>query len=138
MGYRTCVVRVTNYDLKVKLATKEDSHVVLKIKCYSEEERRSFKFIFPSGDKRVLQFLAIIKAESTDELYDKKFQLLFWKNHIYGISKIGKMEEVKYIPATPCEYKGMKTLNQLMSFEALKSFITESVRTGRPYFIELQ
>ena len=117
MVYQSCIVRITNYSLKIKLSTKRSSHTILKLKCYSEKEKKSFKFTFPEGDKRILQFLAILKAEDTDQLYDKKFQVLLRGNHIYGISKIG---------------------DRMLSFVALESFIAESVRTDRPYYIEIQ
>ncbi len=138
MVYQSCIVRITNYSLKIKLSTKRSSHTILKLKCYSEKEKKSFKFTFPEGDKRILQFLAILKAEDTDQLYDKKFQVLLRGNHIYGISKIGDIKQVKYIPATPSEYGGMEVQDRMLSFVALESFIAESVRTDRPYYIEIQ
>lgn len=138
MVYRSCVVKIMDYKLKMKLIAKRNSHSILKLKCYSENEKKYFEFTFPEGDKRILQLLAILKAEDTEQLKDKEFQVLLRGNHIYGISKIGDIKKVKYIPATPSEYGGMEVQDKMLSFIALESFIAESVRIDRPYYIEIQ
>lgn len=133
-GYRVCEVSITRYELSYVLIPP---HVELKIKCYSAEEKRAFKFKLPSGEKRLQAFLTILKIGSTDKLYDKHFQILYKNNHIYGISEIGKMEDVKYMPCTNCDDRGVEDV-RLMSYNALKSQIAKNLRENKPCYLEMK
>lgn len=130
--YRISEVSITSYDLKYILAPP---HLELRMKCYAFKENKSFKFKLPRGEKRMQAFLAILKAGETDELPEKTFQILYFQNRIYGISKIGDREEVKYIPCTPCDERGI--YEKLMSYSALKALIAEKIRKNEPCYVEM-
>jgi len=139
MRYRANVARITNYDLNYVLIPEiRGANIVLRLKCYLEEEKKSLKFTIPEGEERIKQFLTVVKAGRVSEIVDKEFQILYFEDRIYGISKIGEIEKVRYIPATPCEYGGKGVQNKMLEFSALMSFIAESTRIDRPYFIKME
>jgi len=110
----------------------------LRLKCHNIDTDESFKFILPKGDIRIDEFLVMLHVQSTNDLWDREFQILYFKNHIYGISRIGHPDEVKYIPCTPAnESLVTDPANKLMSYSALEALIADYSRNDKPYYVEM-
>lgn len=143
-------VKITSYDLTYLFMKNGEkcspespektvtTGLLVRLKCYSEEEKKSYKFYLPLGEKRLQAFMLLLKAKSTDEFPDKEFQILTYGNIIFGISQIGDIEKVSYISCSPSDEKWADAPhNKFLSYSALDSLITEFSRTGKPYYVKI-
>lgn len=150
---RTVKLVITSYDLNYvmespvltftpdspeKVSETLSPVLLLRLKCYSKEDKKSFKFYFPKGEEKIQTFLKILNVKSTNELPDKEFQILTYDDYIFGISQIGDMKEVKYIPCLHSEEKcAPATDSTMLTYSDLDSLITESSCTNKPYYVKM-
>lgn len=132
-------VIITRYEVDYKLSPRP--HFSLMIKCFCKEDERSFKFYLPTGEKRIQAFMITTHAlDSLNSLFEKKFQVLtLGDDKIIGISQIGEMERVLYIPCVPAdETLDDAPLNRMMNFQALMSLVTEFSKQDKQYYVKIE